>query len=201
MLIVDRPPSGPTEAIAFIGRSGPYVPVPAAQLAEAVRNKEARRILLIEDRSARTVRAGVVPTLESLVRDELKKRDLLPEALTMVVLDNPVGWDGIRRLGDWLSENPGAAATLLVGEFESRLVERIARSTMPEDAYRRTRIHPLPDSRHGADDWWKSRQGVLHVLGNFVGLAHLAVCGEPDVPARRWDVDRFEADLRQTANR
>jgi hypothetical protein len=160
-----------TEAIVFIGRSGPYVPIPGAYLAEAYRQGKARTILLIEDRSSRTVRAGVVPTLEVLVRRELVNRHVPAEALTVLIDENPVGWAGIRRLGTWMEEHPQADAAVLCGEFDSRQIDRMAHAILSPDVSKRLQWRPLSDSRHGVANWWHSRHGIMHVMSSFVSLA------------------------------
>ncbi len=192
LLVIDDPLQ-PTDAVIVMGASGPYQAVPFAEAAALYRDGYAHSIVLIENRASRLVQAGVVPTLELVGRTRLAAEGVPDSALTVLAGADRTAWDGARRLRDWLAEHPGATATVLCGEFDSRLAAGIAREVLGPDAAR-LRWKALPDRRYGVGNWWTTRQGILQIVGAYVTLAHANLFGEPE-PAERWDPDAYERAL------
>ena len=73
-VLVKNDPVEAADAVVFMAASGPIQTLPFDELARLQHEGLASRILLIESRSSRIVKAGVVPTVESVLRRELGAR-------------------------------------------------------------------------------------------------------------------------------
>jgi hypothetical protein len=197
--LVVNDPLATTDAVIVMGSSGPFQAPSFQEAARLYREGYAEEIVLIEDRSSRLAKAGIVPTLETLGRRELAGQDVPEQALTVLTGDYRTAWDGARRLRAWLDEHPGASATVLCSEFASRGICGIGNQVLGAEAAR-VRWRALPDRRYGVSTWWKSRQGIVQFAGAYIALAHTRVFGEPPAAADHWDPDEYEQRLRKAAD-
>jgi len=200
LLIVSEPLT-PTDVAVIGGSSGPYRSIPIDEVTELYQKGLVREILLFENRSSRIVQAGIVPTLESVVKRELAKRNVPQPALTVVVAEYPSGWDMARALRDWLEAHPERHVTVLCGEFESRCSAYILHTVLGSEVAQRVHIWALPDKRFDPSNWWHTRQGIVELLGAYVSLTHTYVIGEPSETTPRWNPDKFEKSLQEHPGR
>ncbi len=184
-------------AVVVMGASGPFHAAPFNEAAQLYRDGQAREIVLIEDRSSRLVRAGVVPTLEMIGKRQLAEQSVPDAALTVLAGEQRTDWDRARRLGSWLDEHPAASATVLCNEFDSRRTYGIFREELGARRAARLLWRAVPDRRYGVSNWWQSRQGIVEFAGAYVALAHAHVVGEPPRDTKRWDPDEYEAALKE----
>lgn len=198
VLVVDDP-LVPAEAVVVVGRSGLYRAVPIDELVGLYRKGLARQIVLIEDRSSRIVEAGIVPTLETVLRRELAARGIPEKVLTALPGDYHAGWNSARRLSDWLQEHPTGQVTVLCDEFDSRRSAYVVRSVLRTTDAARVRWRALPDQRFQTTNWWRTRQGMTELFGAYVSLLHTYLMGEPGKMEERWNPDQFERKLRELA--
>jgi hypothetical protein len=198
LLVVDDP-LVPTDAVVVMGRSGPYRAVPIDEVTELYQKHLVREVLLIEDRSSRIVKAGIVPTLESVMTRELAKRNVSNTALTTLASEYRSGSEMTGVLGDWLKKHPDAHVTVLCDQFFSRNDAYLARQGLEATEYNRIHWHAIADKRHDVTNWWHTRHGIVEVVSAYVSLLHAYVIGEPSEPAQRWDADEFERSLRERA--
>ncbi len=194
LLVVDEPLVR-TDAVVVAGSSGPIQNVPFDEVAKLYHDGYAGEVLLIEDRSSRIVQAGILPTLETVLRRELAARGVPERALTVRAGEYRTAWQMARALRDWLEEHPGAEVTVLADQFGSRARAYVGRTVLGADLAGRVHWRAVPDPRHAVGDWWHSRHGTVALFGAHVALIHTYVVGEPSETAERWDPDRFEREL------
>jgi hypothetical protein len=192
-LVVDDPLQ-PMDAVVVMGRSGPYRSVPFDELADWYHQRLAREVVLIEDRSSRIVEAGIVPTLETILRRELVARGVPDKALTTLVVEDGAAWNGVRSLRDWLERRPPARVTILCSQFEGRQSAHVVRTVLGDELAQRVRWHALPEPRFNGSNWWHSRQGIVEMCGAHVSLFHTYLFGEEE-SAPRWNPDQYEQSL------
>jgi hypothetical protein len=195
LLVVEDQPTA-TDAVVVMGASGPFHAAPFEEAAQIYRDGQAREIVLIEDRSSRLVRAGVVPTLERIGKRQLAERGVPDAALTVLAAEQRTDWDRARQLGAWLDEHPAASATVLCDEFDSRRAYGVCRQVLGAQTAARLRWRAVPDRRYGLSNWWQSRQGIVEFAGAYVALAHTHAVGEPPRDTKRWDPDEYETELK-----
>jgi hypothetical protein len=196
MGLVKDQPVEPADAVVLMASSGPYQTLPFDELADFQRNSLVRRILLIEDRSSRIVRLGIVPTVEVILRRELRTRGVPEDALeTLAYTDDYPS--GVHCLRDWLQENPDSRVTLLCGELHSRTTAWVLGTVLEPEQIERVRVRPVPDTRFTTANWWHSRQGIVHLFGEYVVLLH-TMAFDASVKERQWDPDEYEQNLRQS---
>lgn len=194
-LLVKDQPVEPADAVVLMAASGPYQTLPFDELAAFHRNGLARRIVLIEDRSSRIARAGIVPTVETVLRRELRTRGVPEDALVTLPYEDDYP-NGIHRLRDWLQDNPDWRVTLLCGELRSRTTTWVARTVLGPEEIGRVRFRALPDARFTTTNWWHSRQGIVQLCGEYIVLLHTMAFDAP-AEEERWDPDEYEQDLRR----
>lgn len=184
-----------TDAVVMADRISPLATIPLEEAAHRYHEKPGMRVVLIEDRSARTVRLGIVPPHESFVRPQLCKRGVPDDAITVLAVCTPGERESRRRLGAWLSDHPDIHVTLLCDELASRRTAAMIRRTMDAEHAARIHIQPLPDRRFGPNTWYQSRQGIIAVLSEYIALVYVKTMNEEEVPAS-WDQDQFEQSLK-----
>ncbi|MBY0525325.1 MAG: hypothetical protein K2R98_18100 [Gemmataceae bacterium] len=201
-LIVNADPLAKTDAVVFDGAYGPFSPVPLDEVAALYRDGYAAKVVFIEDRSSRLAQMGITPTLESVVRRELASRGVPNNALTALAITTSAtrAWDGARFLRDWLRANPALHVTFLCDEFGSRRGAYVLRQVCAPDEFARLRWHVLPDRRYDRTNWWRNRQGLVNVPGEYIAFAALLLRGEEDLP-ERWDADQYEQELNHGLHR
>jgi hypothetical protein len=146
------------------------------------------------------VKAGVVPTLEAVLRKELGARGIDGKAIAAVPVKTGGTWRMARRLREWLAEHPEASVTFLCPELHSRRTAYVTRGVLGKDLAERVRWRAFPDERFTTSNWWKSRQGIVEVVGAWIALAHAYLGGEPPETAA-WDPDQYEQSLRSLPGR
>lgn len=185
---------GPADAVVVMGGYGPFGAVPLEEAARRSQRNPALRVLVVEDRSARTVRLGIVPTLESVVRPDLETRGVPANAIVVLVVTTPGDYDSIRRLRDWLADHPEQRVTLLCEQLSSRRTAAMLRQTLAAAEADRVALQPIPDRRVTPDTWWRSRQGIVAVFSEYTALACVLARGEEEHPPE-WDADQYEQSL------
>lgn len=195
LLVVDDPLES-ADAVVVAGTSGPYAAVPFDELADLYHKGLARKIVLIEDRSSRIVEAGIIPTLETVVRRELAARKVPENVLTVRAGTFASPWDSTRSLRDWLGEHPEARVMVLCDQFSSRNSRVIVRSVLDGPASERVRWRVLPDRRYDVSNWWHTRQGITALVAAYVTLLHTSIVGEPAEKSQRWNPDQYQTQLR-----
>jgi hypothetical protein len=154
-----------------------------------------KQVMLIEDRSSRLARYDIAPTHESALGRALAARGLPDTMLTVQAGRFKTNSDRARYLRDWLEQHPAARVIVLADEFDSREAEYIYRSVLSPEASRVT-WHAVRDLRYDSDDWWCTRQGIIHVTNCYVSLVHTYLAGEPASPAAEWHPDEYEQSLK-----
>jgi hypothetical protein len=185
-----------TDAVVIAGGIGPFAAIPLDEAARRYQDRPGAGIVLVEDRSARTVQLGIVPPLESIVRPRLRERGVPDDAITVLAVTTPGERVSTRRLGAWLADHPDIRVTLLCDELASRRTTVVIRQAMDAEQAGRIHVQPLPDRRFGPDTWYRNRQGIIAVLSEYVALAYMLTMNEEEAPAS-WDVDKFEQSLKQ----
>lgn len=193
-LVKDDDPTA-TDTVVVMGRSGPFRAVPVDEAAEFYKKGQGKQILLIEDRSSRIVKAGIAPTIESVMTAEFAKRDIPIAALTTLAGDFSRGRDLWSALSGWLKEHPDAHVTVICDQFHSRGSAYLAYNVLPAPEYARVRWHVVPDKRFDVSNWWHTRFGVVEVASASVSLVHAYLIGEPAEAANRWNPDEYERSL------
>lgn len=184
----------PADAVVVMGGYGPFTAIPIDEAARRYQDKLAASVLLVEDRSGRVARLGIVPTLESVLRRELATRDVPAEAISVLVVTTPGDREPIRRLGTWLADHPDLRVTLFCDELSSRCMAAMVRQTLPPAQAQRVALQPLPDRRFTTDNWWRSRQGIVAVFSEYASLGFVLAIGEEEYPPE-WDPDQYEQTL------
>jgi hypothetical protein len=188
----------PADAVVLLGNNGPFVPVPFDEAAALYRDGLASQIVLIEDRSDRVVRLGIVPTLESFTQRELAARGVPAEAFTALTYTTPGEWEQARGLRSWLREHSQSRVTVLVEQLGSRRTAHTFGQVLdPEDAGR-VRFRAVPDRRFDPTNWWRGRQGITTLISEYVALGFVLLKGEATEPHPPWDPDEYEQSLRQS---
>jgi hypothetical protein len=192
-LLVVEDPLQPVDAVVVKGVAGSHVPF--AEVAEIYNKGLARQIILIEDRSVRIVALGIVPPLEPLMRRELSSRGVPDSALTVISGRFSSNWKSAHALAGWIEEHPGARVIAMSEQLSSRENAHVYAAVLGPAAAGRLLWNPYPDRRYDPTNWWRVRQGILCVFGNYVSLVHTYVFGEPTGVVEPWDPDKFERDL------
>ncbi len=187
----------PTDAVVVMGSNGANANFPLDEIAQLYKDKMVSQVVLIEDRSSRLIQAGILAPLETVLRRELGARAVPEDRLTTRAGEYLTGWDAARALGHWLQEHPDTRVTLLCGQFDGRCSALIVRSVLDPQTAARVHWRAVPDSRFDVTNWWRKRHGIIRVLGAHVTLLHTWIMGEPPRPAKPWDPDRFENNLRE----
>lgn len=196
--LISNDPLAPADAIVFEGSNGPFDQLPLDEVAGLYRRDLAKRVVFIEDRSARVVRLGIVPSIEPLVRRELSTRGLPEDSITTLAVTDHGETAGLRCLRDWLIQNPEARVIYACGSFNSRRCAWRLRQVAGEQDAARVAWHALDDSRFTADNWWKSRQGIVQLAGAYLALTYAAFTTE-EGPPPSWDPDLYQKSLRPAA--
>lgn len=200
-VLVKNDPVEAADAVVFMAASGPIQTLPFDELARLQHEGLASRILLIESRSSRIVKAGVVPTVESVLRRELGARGVPEDALETVAGDfeNSL-WRQARFLRDWLRDHPGTRVTLLCDEADGRRAAWVLGKVLAPEEAGRVHWRALPDERFTTANWWHTRQGICWLGAAYVVLIHTLVQGEA-AEDKRWDPDEYEKGLRAGKDR
>jgi len=172
----------------------PFPEYPFDELSKLYHDGFAGEVLLIENRSSRIVHAGILPTLETVLRRELTERGVPEKALTVQAGEYGTGWKMARALRDWLEEHPQAQVTVLWDQFGSRaepiLSGRCWARTPPDGSTGGRFPTSATTSRTGGT----ADTGSWHCLDRMCRCCTL--CGwRASEPAERWDPDKFEQNL------
>ena len=163
--------------------------------ARLCRDDPSRKILLIEADFTRLVRAGIVPSFETISRQQLEARGVDREAIAAI--DTPRNsWQAARRLRDWLQERPDGQVLAIGKRFRSRYHRVVLDSVLAAEEARRVKFVAVPDYRFDETNWWKSRTGAKEFFRSFVTLAYAWCHGEDTLEPPPWDPDQYEATLR-----
>jgi uncharacterized SAM-binding protein YcdF (DUF218 family) len=188
----------PVDAVVFFGKSGPFGLVAFDEAATLYRDGLATQVVLIEDRSDRVVRLGIVPPLESVARRELAARGVPPEAFTDLAITTTGEWEQARSLQTWLREHPKARVTVLAEQLASRRTAHAFGQVLAPEEAGRVRWKAVPDRRFGPTNWWHGRQGVATLTSEYVALGFVLLKGETTEPHPPWDPDEYEQALRRS---
>ena len=156
---------------------------------------DADRCVVLQGSPNRVVQLGVMPTDADITIEAMVDQGADEEAIEVLRFTGitNVHWD--RALAEWLREHEEAELTILCGEFESRKVCRQLRLVIPEQVAERVRYRPLVDRRFDQSNWWRSRLGVRHVIGNYFSLVSRWVFSPPPPMKVRPAIEYEEAVL------
>ena len=188
-LVVDQPREATAALLLLDADRGPE------RAAESYREGRAGNVLLIEEWPGRTVKLGVLPPREDVLRRNLGAAGVPEGAVTVLKGQVKSDWDRARRLREWLAEHPGATVTVLCDRFGSGRLCRVFGATLGADAGRLRWWAPA-DRRFDEGDWWRHKEGFLRVFTAGVGLGYVWLAGEDREEWRPWEPDQYETSLR-----
>jgi hypothetical protein len=194
--LIHDDPLAEAEAVVFGAGNGPFEQFPLDEAAALYHDGYARRVVVLEDRSARLVRLGVVPPIGPTLLRELAGRGVPEGDVELVPVRQARPGEAARCLRDWLERHPGASVTVLCSQLESNRAARAFGRVLDEAERERVRWRAIPDDRCLPGNWWHSRQGVTKVTGAYVALAFLRLRGQ-DAEVPVWDPDEYEQELRR----
>ena len=190
-IVADRD-DRPADVVVVMGGYGPFAAVPVDDAAR-LSAKPASRILVIEDRSARTAPGDRADPRVGPAQG-VGNRGVPAEAISVLVVTTRGDRESIHCLRTWLGDHPDLRVTLLCDELSSRRAATMIRQTLAPAEAERVRLQPLPDRRFDPDTWWRSRQGIITVLTEYTALACTLAKGEEEYSAE-WDPDEYERKL------
>ncbi|MBW3596948.1 MAG: hypothetical protein KY475_06690 [Planctomycetes bacterium] len=192
LLVLDQPLQK-SHAVAILGGAdgdGAYD--------EAVRLYDAgivSQVLVFQGSPSRLTRLGLYPTAEEEALRELGERRLPLEKVTVLRVEGGFAWNHVRRLGEWLRENPEAHVIAVCDAFGSRKRALICSRALEEQESGRIRWRPISDRRFDATNWWRAKQGVLAFADGYVRLTQAALCGEPPYATTQCTTEEYERRL------
>lgn len=165
---------------------------PFALAASFYHENPQRRVLIVEPRLERLERIGVLPTFESIVREELEVRGVPRRAIWLIPGAARTRWEQTRALQGWLKEHPAVRVVVVSGCFQSRHARKVLDNVLGADEAERVQVLAVRESGGDATDWWRNRRGVRQVFGGYVSLAYLVCQGEPPPRDPEWNPDDYE---------
>jgi hypothetical protein len=190
VLLVADDGVGSADAVYAEGRGGKYSA--AARLYNA---GDAGRVLVGSGPPERVVALGLIPDRAVAGRDRMVRLGVSPDRIAVLGRPDWDVWDGTRRLGEWLRENPGATVVVPCERYESRRARVVADRLLGPDADR-VRVRPVPYRRFDDADWWRTDDGRRTVVVESVRLAYTVIAGERSAPGTDWNPDAYEAALK-----
>ncbi len=189
LLVADDPPARADYVLPLGADRG------LDRAASLYRAGEAGAVLLVRGPRGRLEREHVLPPGVDIARRELARR-AVPDAAVLVLPGESRGdWEAARRLGEWLRARPGATVVALCDRLGSRRERYILDAVLGADA-RRVYLRAEPHRRFDETNWWRHKEGVLHVLTASIQLGYARLAGEDKEPWREWDIDAYEKTLR-----
>ncbi|MEX0938230.1 MAG: hypothetical protein WDZ59_10265 [Pirellulales bacterium] len=163
------------------------------------RNEHAEgTILLVEPYPNRLVEHGLLPSFVEIARERLTQRDVPVEAIVTVAGEARGSWSAASQLSQWLKDNPDARLDILAARFRSRYERHVLDQVLTGGQAERVRVHALPNSEFDESDWWRKRAAVKDVVGEHLRLAYAYLAGNGESDQPYWDVDQYEAKLRES---
>jgi hypothetical protein len=158
-LIVDQP-ADDVNWIGVIGSErGPAGDRRYEAVAELLLKRPSSQILLVELRPSRLEQIGVLPPFAELSRQHLTPLGVPGGKLARIQADGTSTWAVAHALAAWLPKHPDASLLLHYPQFRTAHLCYAIDSVLTPAEAARVRIHPLPDGRFDATDWWRSRSG------------------------------------------
>lgn len=188
LLIAEDPPAH-TDGVLLLGADRELDR--AASLYHA---GEAHEILLVQDRPGRLQREHVLPPRVELAQRGLAARGVPEAAIRVLPGEAREDWEAARRLGAWLRDNPGVSVSALCDRFGSRRERHILDAVLGADA-RRVYLRAEPHRGFDETNWWRHKDGFLHLLTASIRLTYAELAGEDREPWREWDIDDYEKTL------
>jgi hypothetical protein len=165
----------------------------AARLLGGTKNAKAfRGILVVEFQPGRLEQIGAVPTFVELTRRELTARGVPQRAVSVLHSDACGDWSTARALSGWLRERPDATIVLLCDQFRSAHLRYALDRVLDSTQSQRVRVHPLPDRRYDATNWWKSRCGFRAFGFAWLIRIHGWLYGDTAAQPLTADADGYE---------
>jgi hypothetical protein len=154
-----------------------------------------RHILVIGTHPGRLQALGLVPARAETDRLALRARGVPDADVLTLHAEARDDWDGVRALGAWLRERPGAEVILACDRFSSRRLRLLCGRVLGADA---GRVHVLGLRHRDYDeaDWWRHKEGQLNLLDQGLRLTYAWLAGERTAPYSDWDPDAYEGRLR-----
>ena len=153
------------------------------------------RILLGHGPKERVADLGLVPDRMTASRRKLADLGVPDAAITDTGRSDWDTYEGVRRIGVWLTDHPGATVQVTCDRFASRRLRLITDRVLGPDAARLV-VRPMPYRRYSDADWWRVDDGRREVVMQTLCLAYTLVAGERSAPRPDWDPDAYEAALR-----
>lgn len=191
LLIVDQSPASADSVLILAGNEG------HKKASEMLAAGETRRVLVLEDGPSNLVRFGIVePSHEKTLR-RLVEYGVPKEAITVIQhragrSEPPLGW-----LSDWLTKNPDSRLCVLTGRFGSRQVRLAYNDLLTSKQAARVCVVGLPGRQFDETNWWKFRNGIKAVVGEYLALLHARSLGGRHNPGvDYWDALEYEEQLK-----
>ena len=163
-----------------------------------VRQNPNRKVLLVELARTRLVEIGVLPSFESLCRNELKARDFPPQIISVIRCDGYDDWSTARAIRTWLADHPDAILGLLCGRFRSAKVRYTLDVVLDPEQAARVYVRGLPDHRYDETDWWKSRMGIKAFGFAWLRRLHSWFSDPEHLPPLYRNANDYEREASQT---
>jgi uncharacterized SAM-binding protein YcdF (DUF218 family) len=131
-------------------------------------------VVLAPTKMTETERMGLQPNVAEVARGVLEETGIPPEFI--VTLPDPVSGlrDQILALTHYLDENDIESVIFVSSMFRTRRVRWMTRSEIDREQIR-IQLAAASSPDFGTGDWWKSEQGFVAVLGEYLRLLHYIV--------------------------
>ena len=164
------------------------------EAARLAREKPQCHILLIESGRTRLVEIGVLPSFESLCRDELETQGVPPQDISVVHGDGYDDWSTARAIRTWLADHPNATLLVLCGRFHSAHFQHALDTTLDTGRAACVCVRGLHNRRYDETDWWKSRTGIKAFGYGWLRYLHGWLANRNQQPPVHRNADDYERE-------
>jgi len=163
--------------------------------AELYRNKNVRKIAVVERSPRRSARVGATPSFATGAISGLVRRGIPREAIETIRTGTRTDEQAIVGVGRWLQGQPDADAVVVVPLHRTRLSRNMINSVLGEDCTSRLHLVSFQPQSYDERKWWLSRTGIECVAEGYLMLMHSCCIGEDKVLPNEWDADEYEQSL------
>ena len=150
--------------------------------AELMSNKSIDKILIVQEKPRRSVRAGAYPSAAELADKELTMREV-DTAHARLITTQAMNPHQLCRELDAQIGDENANCLVLSTTTLSRYHRYVIDQALPENKAANYRVRAVSPGPLVNSNWWKSRTGVRCVLNHGLRLAFVATIGESEVNA------------------